>query len=70
MSKPNVEDTNFMKGYAAVIACIIRTHDMPTMAKDIMESDGLDINSFEGNGIDEFDIKEIRKLVADKAKSK
>jgi len=58
-------NNNFMRGYAVVIAHLIRVYDLPSMAKDIMDSDGITIADLKKAKIDDFDLLEIMKLKAD-----
>lgn len=55
-SKPNP----FMDGFAVAVADLVRLHDAPSMAADVIAGHGFTIASF--SGCDPYDLKVIRKL--------
>lgn len=53
------DDRAFYAGFACAIATLIRAHDQPTMAIDIMFSNGVKLNDL--RGVDGFDYKPIAR---------
>jgi len=53
---------DFYQGVALAIAYLIKAHDQPTMAMDILKANGISVNKLLSHGLDEYDAKEIRKL--------
>jgi hypothetical protein len=60
-----VGEDNFLRGFAAAMAALIREHDQPTMAVDICRCSGLTLWHFERAGVDSFDLKPLRKAFRD-----
>lgn len=50
----------FVQGFAAAIATLIRAHDQPSVAVDIAMSNGLQLKDFEACGAEDFDLDRIR----------
>jgi len=62
----NSTDTNnFIRGFAVAIAELIRSHDQPTTAKDIMNSVGYTIDDFRKADVATFDMEPIEKVLRD-----
>lgn len=59
MSKKNNPDP-FMEGIAIALADLVRLHDQPGMAADVIAGHGFELRDFKG--CDEYDLKIIRKL--------
>jgi hypothetical protein len=55
------EELSFIQGFGVVIASIVR-QDEPTMAKNICEECGFTLKDFSKKEIDDYDLKEIKKL--------
>ena len=55
------EELSFIQGFGMVIASIVR-QDEPTMAKNICEEYGFTLKDFSKKEIDDYDLKEIKKL--------
>lgn len=52
----------FVQGIAYSVAEIVRSHDQPTIAVDLAGAAGFDYDDFAQAGVDEFDLKQLRKL--------
>lgn len=50
----------FMEGIAVAIADLVRLHDVPSMAADVLAGHGFKLKDFAG--CDDYDMKVIRKL--------
>ena len=50
-------------GYACACAEIIRTHDQPTIAEDVYESNFLTVSQLRAAGVDEYDIKVLKPII-------
>jgi len=55
-------DKQFLRGFAAAIACIVRDHDEPTMALDICELNCVDLDEFKEAEVVNFDLEQIEKI--------
>lgn len=55
------ERNEFVCGYAAALAALVRLRDMPTVARDIAQCDGLTLRNFKDAGVEEFDLCQIKK---------
>lgn len=60
-------DVDFLKGFGMAVACIVREHDMPSLAAGIIADNGLSLSDFEGIGLDDFDLKPLRSLKKESA---
>ncbi len=60
------KDNLFIKGFATAIATLVRGHHEESMAKDIAFENGLTLKDFEG--VDEFDLVQIKKALKDGGK--
>jgi hypothetical protein len=72
-SKPTVppmsdEDRGFAQGIALAVAILARMHDQPTIAADVASEAGYTIADYERAGVDEYDLKVLRKLRRDEAR--
>lgn len=48
-------------GYAAALASIVRLQDLRSVAKSTATADGLTLERFRRAGVEEFDMRELRK---------
>lgn len=53
----NVDD--FLNGFAVAIATLNKSHDLPTVCRDIAHSNGLNWRSFQRCGMDQFTKEQI-----------
>ena len=53
-------DKSFYRGFAVAIGSLAREHGSPSMAVDIMESNGVTLRQLEEAGVEPFDLKPIR----------
>lgn len=60
------DTTNFIRGFAVAIAELIRTHDQPTMAMNIMDSAGYTIDHFRKADVATFDMEPIEKALSER----
>lgn len=56
----NVKPDPFMAGIAAAVAAVVRQHDEPTVAADVLAGYGLKLEQFAG--VDDFDLDIIKDL--------
>ncbi len=68
-SNNNINNSEFMRGIACVVAWLIRDRDEPSLAKYFLDANGLTLADFNGNEIEPFDMKPIRKLLKAEAVS-
>lgn len=59
MSRPRSDE--FVCGFAIALAELIRLHDEPTLARDVIDGNGYALNDFERAGVDRYDLIELRK---------
>lgn len=52
----------FVQGVAYAVAELIRTHDQPTMGRDILNNSGIAREEFERHAAD-YDLNEIRQIL-------
>lgn len=52
----------FIAGFAAAAAEIVRTHGENQIAADVIATNGLMLKDFEGAGLDDYDMSIIRQL--------
>lgn len=52
----------FIAGFAAATAEIVRTHGENQIAADVIATNGLMLKDFEGAGLDDYDMEIIRQL--------
>ena len=57
-----MSEADFLRGFAIAMRGLIKEFDQPTMAKDIITSNGLKLEDFEGIGLPEGDLEAIRSL--------
>lgn len=55
------ERDEWMCGYAAAVAAVQRLYREHTIARQVMICDGVTPEKLEAAGVEEFDMKEIRK---------
>lgn len=55
--------SEFWQGFAMALATVNRQHDQPTMVKDAMNGYGVTIRMLKASGVEEYDLKEIRKCM-------
>lgn len=58
------QEFEFTQGFAAAVAALIRAFDRPSMAIDILTSNGLSLANIEACGAEDFDLEPIRKAWA------
>ena len=51
----------FIQGYGCAVAALIRLRDLPSIAVDLCRCDGLNLEDFENGGVEEYDLKVLRK---------
>lgn len=51
----------FLLGFAIALSTVNRQHDQPTIVKDAIEGNGLTLKMFKDAGVEEYDLKELRK---------
>lgn len=56
-------EKDFIAGFAAAVAAIVRQHDEPTIAADAIAGYGLTLSDF--GHVDQYDLDVIRKLFRD-----
>lgn len=54
------KDKNFLQGVAISLANLNRTHDQPTMVKDVLVGMNLTVEDLSAAGVEEYDLKELR----------
>jgi len=59
----STDERNFIRGFAVAIAELIRSHDQPTTAKDIMKSAGYTIDDFRKADVATYDMEPIEKAL-------
>lgn len=57
-----MSDADFLRGFAIAMRGLIKEFDQPTIAKDIITSNGLRLEDFEGIDLAEGDLEAIRSL--------
>jgi hypothetical protein len=57
------QDKGFTQGVAICVAEIVRLYDEPTMAEEIALMAGLNLSLCRKAGVQEFDLKELRKVI-------
>lgn len=60
-------DKAFLCGYAIACAEIVRLHDEPTIAADVLNASNFNLADFETAGLDDYDLDEINKLFREEA---
>lgn len=55
------DNSGFLQGFACVIANLVRFHDQPSLARELCVEAGFSYEDFKGQGIDSYDLKQIRK---------
>jgi hypothetical protein len=48
-------------GYAAALAALVRLHDRPSLAKDILACDGISIEQLRRAGVPSFDLTVLER---------
>lgn len=51
----------WLRGYAAALAAIIRLHDQVSVAKSALSGDGITLAKLKRAGVDQFDMEQLRK---------
>lgn len=54
--------TDFIAGFAAAAAEIVRTHGESAIAADVIRANGITLADFESSKIDDYDMVEIKRL--------
>ena len=57
-----MSNDDFLRGFAIAMGGLIKEFDQPTMAKDIITSNGLELADFEGIDLPVGDLEAIRAL--------
>ena len=57
-----MSEADFLRGFAIAMRGLIKEFDQPTMAKDIITSNGLELADFDGIDLPEGDLEAIRSL--------
>lgn len=52
---------DFLRGYAAAIGALVRLHNKPSLALDIVRNDGLKLSDFKTAGVEDFDLRQLRR---------
>lgn len=60
-------DKLFICGYGIACAEIVRLHDEPTIAADVLNASNFSLEDFETSGLDPYDLDEIRQLFTGEA---
>jgi hypothetical protein len=58
-----IELRSFYAGFAAALASLVRGHDQPSVAKDIMQSEGVTLKHLRSAGIDRDDLRVLTRAV-------
>jgi hypothetical protein len=56
------DGNSFYQGMAVVLAALVRDHDQPTMARDIMKCNGVTVGHLKKANVDDFDMRHLRRL--------
>jgi hypothetical protein len=56
------EERGFVQGMAIAVAIVARHHGLPTIAADVAATAGYTISDYVRAGVDEYDLKVLRKL--------
>lgn len=67
MKKRSKADKAFLCGYAIAVAEIVRLHDEPTIAADVLNASNFNLDDFAAAGLDNYDLDEIKKLFREEA---
>ena len=54
-------NAEFLQGFAIALADMDRMHDNPVAVRDTIEGAGLTIADFKKAGVEEYDLKQLRK---------
>lgn len=57
------DERSFRQGVGLALAELNRMHDQPTMIKDVLLGFGYTVPMLKRAGVDEYDLKELRKCV-------
>lgn len=55
------ENDEFLRGFAIALADMNRMHDNPVAVRDTIEGAGLTIADFKKAGVEQYDLRELRK---------
>ena len=53
----------FVQGFALAIGALIRDHDEPTLAQNIMVDNGISLDDMRRSEVDAFDLKPIAEKI-------
>lgn len=56
-------DPAWLAGYATALANLNRLHDRPTMVRDVMDGDGIEIKHLKAAGVCSYDLRELKKAL-------
>lgn len=65
--KRSKADKLFICGYGIACAEIVRLHDEPTIAADVVLASNFTLDDFKDAGLDPYDLDEIEKLFSGEA---
>ena len=60
-------DKAFIAGYGIACAEIVRLHDKPTVAADVVLASNFTLEDFKDSGLDPYDLDEIKLLFSGEA---
>jgi len=55
------DNREFLQGFAIALADMNRMHDNPVAVRDVIEGAGLTLNDFKRAGVENYDLRELRK---------
>jgi hypothetical protein len=61
MPKLTVEETAFRQGVGLALAEVNRMFDQPTIVRSVMDGMGLSLGQLRTAGVDDYDLRELRK---------
>lgn len=59
----DLSGASWLCGYAAALAALHRLHHMPSLVASVAKGDGLTLAIFEAAGVEDFDMRELRKCI-------
>ncbi len=59
-------EDSWICGFGLALAEVNRGHDQPSMIQEVCRTADLDIKAFKKAGLDEYDLKELRKCLPKK----
>jgi hypothetical protein len=49
-------------GYAAALAAVVRLHHLPSTVADVLTADGITLEDLEDAGVEDFDLRQLKGL--------